>query len=100
MTNQATYTAGLMLAIRGDTMNPARTFGLCVELTPEQHGCDPAEGMRTSVVAEVYDTATDEGEADARRFAAAWNACRNLPTEALEAISAAGGFPADAQART
>lgn len=83
-TTRPTYTPGLMLAREGDTMNTARTWGLCVELSAEEHGCDPADGMRTSVVAEVFDRPDDKGEADARRFAAVWNACAGIPTEALE----------------
>lgn len=81
---QPPHTRTPWLARKGDTFNRARTWGIVRLLSPEEHGCDPAEGERTEVIAEVYDTATDGGEADARRIAAAVNACEGVSIDKLE----------------
>jgi len=83
---QAPHTKAPWLARKGDTMNPARTWGIVRILSPEEHGCDPADGERTEVIAEVFDTATDGGEADAKRIAAAVNACEGVSIEKLEQL--------------
>jgi hypothetical protein len=83
---QANYTKGPWLARKGDTFNPRRTWGVVRILSPEEHGCDPEEGERTEVIAEICDTETDTGEADAKRIAAAVNACEGVSTERLEEL--------------
>ncbi len=83
-TNKQSHTKDTWLARKGDTLNPKRTWGVVRVLSPEEHGCDPEEGERTEVIAEVYDTATDAGESDAKRIAAAVNACDGVTTERLE----------------
>lgn len=84
--SHAPHTKTPWLAREGDTMNPARTWGIVRILSPEEHGCDPADGERTEVIAEVFDTATDGGEADAKRIAAAVNACEGVSIEKLEQL--------------
>ncbi len=88
-TNKQSHTKDTWLARKGDTLNPKRTWGVVRVLSPEEHGCDPEEGERTEVIAEVYDTATDAGESDAKRIAAAVNACRVCRGSTLRARSPA-----------
>lgn len=61
------------LARKGDTLNPERTWGIVRVLSPDEHGCDPADGERTEVIAEVYDTPGDDGQADAEFVVRACN---------------------------
>lgn len=67
-------TPGEWFARKGDTFNPARTYGIVRVLSPDEHGCDPEDRERTEVIAEVFDTAHDEGRADAHFIALMKNA--------------------------